>query len=290
MPPYDSRIDYQTTAPEANPTSLEGLGNVLRDLIPPGIHDIVDPVWDWTWKNVITNTAALGTANSLKNDPIHPTLASRQNLVRGKMIRYGSSTLTDTPGGGPQTIKYEKSAGTIEFNFLFQPPRIGMAWQVSDAGANQDVPDGEIAPIGTEAALDFVLFLDRTPEVLEGTMERGVLNDIYVLQRLLGAQGPSANDASTGPLVGEPIDIWIGGKNSFRWWARVESMSIDITAFTRTMVPLRAAVSLSMRRYQDLLAEAGQAYWTGKPEYVTGTGTEGAYTPPGTRQTGGSYS
>lgn len=230
------------------------------DLVPVGSFDPADPRYDWAyWQELRGGGPVPRTPNelpqqNLSNPPLHPTLASRQGLRRGSISRYANAKLEYPSDGGPPVIKYDRNQGVVFFRFGFNPDRIGLGWTVA---ADQTVPDMEETGrhyLAGHATVDFQLLIDRTAEVAEGTMERGVLNDLAVLQRMTGSKSKTNHQ---GIIFPTPLDFNFGGPNSFRMWGVIQHMSVDLTHYTPGMVPTRAVISMGVTRWADVSGFSG---------------------------------
>lgn len=231
--PYDSRATY---AP--------------ADIVQPGPYDPTDPKFGYFDPIPAMNKPA--PLENLANAPIHPTLMSRQKLTRGSIARYGAARLITNPDGSPPTIGYDRNQGAIIFRFGFNPDRVGIGWQVTNLNPSQATDTPDIGHLTGLATVDFQLLIDRTAEVAEGKMERGVLNDLHVLQRITGDK----SSTSQGLLFATPLDFNFGGPRSFRFWGVIQHMAVDMTHYTPDMVPTRAVISMGVSRWADVAGNA----------------------------------
>jgi hypothetical protein len=186
-----------------------------------------------------------------ENKKPHPSTMSRRKLHRGNISMYNDWTWLEQ-----STVKYNRSKGGVRFNFLFNPTRYGIAWSVNQElvdRALQDplgggTPDTTAMGPAGNASVDLQLLLDRQPEVNEGSLPEGVLHDLSILQLLT---------TDDGILRPQPVEVRTGAgiENHFRFIGMITSMNVDLTNFNEKMVPMRAAVSLNLVRYHDLMQQ-----------------------------------
>jgi hypothetical protein len=194
-------------------------------------------------------TTATGDTKWHENKKPHPSTMARRRLHRGSISLYN-----DWNWQGNNVI-YNRSKGGVRFNYLFNPSRIGVAWSVNneyldralqstEAGGTPDTTS--MGPEGN-AHVDIQLLLDRSPEVHEQSLPEGVLHDLGILQLLT---------MSNGLLHPQPVEVRTGQgvENNFRFVGMITNMSVDLTNFNEKMVPMRAAVSLNLVRFRDLMA------------------------------------
>lgn len=206
----------------------------------------------------------LGKQNT-RSDPnfrlSYPELSGMGHIRRGKIITLG-----------------EKNRKT--FNFLVNPSTIETSYGMS----NFDVTNRDgLDQVGLEhltdglLTLSFSLMLDRTYEVYKNNRQYtgGVLHDVLALEQVCGIpqdevkiSGPSMDDTTNarlrdlasshrasveaglkntlkGVIVRKYLRFLFGSKNAFSFDGYVSDLQVGYSHFSHTMVPTRAAVSIS---------------------------------------------
>lgn len=209
--------------------------------------DVLTPQWEFVdteWRS---------------NPPMHPSRSSRENLTHGYIRRYNDATVQEASVGGVNVIA-NRAAGGVQFNFAFNPSRMGLAWTMNSDMYNAALQDpggnvqGSVAPEGN-ASVDFQVLVDRFPETVEGTMP-GVLGDLMILEYVASAR-------RSGVLEAQPIELKFGGPGSFHMWGLMPSMGIELTHYSPSMIPMRAVVSFSLQRISrvhNVLAQDGTSH------------------------------
>lgn len=239
---------WDNVFPDSNPGStLPGPGGMLNGDSRPEGADVLTPEANYVdnqWRN---------------NPPIHPSSRSRYNLSRGYIRRYNDAQTQQSTAGSVNVLA-NKAAGGVQFNFTYNPSRMGFSWnaatdaypaQLQDPGSNVQ---GLIAPEGN-ASIDFQVLIDRFAETNEGTMP-GVLGDLMVLEYVASAR-------RTGVLESQPVELKFGGPGAFHMWGLIPTIGIELTHYNPKMIPMRAVVSFSMQRISrvhNVLAQDGTSH------------------------------
>lgn len=212
------------------------------------------------WRDRVT------TGNA--NEASHPDFAQSypEKSGMGSIVRGTLYTVIDRP--------------RRRFNFLVNPSDIQAQYGVTDALNFMDPESISSSNALAELAeglnsISFSIMLDRTYEEYYGrwTNRGGVLHDVRMLEKVAGIPethvetmaaldpmtvmnaGDSAgmrtskNDvenATTGLLTKKPLRAVFGASDAFSFDGFINSMSVQYTHFSRTMVPTRAGVSISM--------------------------------------------
>jgi hypothetical protein len=235
-----------------------------------------------------------GNANGRSSAAFIATNPYTGTLTRGKMI-----TLDDEP--------------RKTFHFLVNPSIITTSYGDSSIDVTDTSPGGSFMTEGVAAALDdgllglsFEILLDRTYEVYQrkSGYEAGVLHDIRALERVVGLSGggagatrsgvssdlfgasivgsliqSSVEETLSGVLVKKFIRFLFGSARSFSFDGYVSSMSVVYTHFSRTMVPMRAGVSIQASSIGNMGPQEGPmggSVWS--DPNADGIGTVGANT------------
>lgn len=152
-----------------------------------------------------------------------------------------------TPGStGPQP-------GRI--NFLFNPQQVGITHSMNPnvATGQAAIPD-QTAAMGTVYGIygstSFDLQFDRTFEVRYGRSTTGVYDDVAAFYKMLGVI--NSNGDPYGPLQQVQVQVYFGPVINMQGW--ISDFSVTYTAWSKTLVPIRAQVSVGMQLMQQALA------------------------------------
>lgn len=182
----------------------------------------------------------------------HPDYAGVQ---QGLLLRSSSSStigaITDPTSSGSSVPLPSDVPDSVKLRFLFNPSDYTMGYTPTDQlilnpGAAGDTVSAATLLGASTTTSQFNLLFDRTYEVFSGKAPSGVNIDTQVFTQLLGVPA----NGNGFPLF-LPVQLYLGGINALAFYGVISSSQITYTHFTKTMVPLRAAISISMTQWID---------------------------------------
>lgn len=217
-----------------------------------------------------TNPAYAGVQQGLLIRSTNTTIGTSTDITTGNAI--GTSAAT-APSGVSPTVKLRFLYNPSDYTISYSPTdSVIAATNANNSGADSSSASTLIGASTTTAS--FSLLFDRTYELnsainTPGSPDShltGVNVDTVVLQQLLGIP----LDGNGFPLY-LPVQLYLGGVNTLAFYGIITSAQVTYSHFSQTMVPLRAAVAISMQQWID----SSPSTAAGAPGQTTGI-----YSPP----------
>lgn len=207
-----------------------------------------------------------------QNRSFHPHLTGNPvqgNLRRGKLVRRDANN---------------RRVGLL--HFVFNPESVSYSYDINiDDIAVEDVGANDTPFLGPAITCSFSLVFDRTYEVLYDRNSPGVLDDVAVLEHILGSK--NVNGTTTAP-VGLPVSVYFGSDRSMSFGGIITGASVTMTHFTAEMVPVRLGMNITMLRMKEADSQVAQLSDTSQKgaddvlfNYGSGGGAQYTYTPSG---------
>ncbi|TKK84694.1 hypothetical protein FDA94_29205 [Herbidospora galbida] len=146
--------------------------------------------------------------------------------------------------------------GKYKLNFLFNPGGLSTsygletnlsfnimnAWDQRDQGRMRVLPNQH---------LNLSLLFDRTYEVYEGSIPKGVEIDMEVAKAVVGlyetVSGGTLSGSTTGIMLFAPVDIVLATTSPLKFFGVIESLSMNYTIFNYAQVPIRAQLDVGIK-------------------------------------------
>lgn len=176
----------------------------------------------------------------------------------GDQTYWRGAILRDVPFIGPSV------QSGYRVDFLFNPTTVSVSHNAGAVlSADQRSTDGNYVGGTGIGTLQFQLLYDRTYELTnryggaevlssEGAEVRGVLADVDAFYYVTGVYDDTAKGANAKqiqPMQSEPCMFYFGGLTSnaaLSYYGYVSALSIQYTHFTRSMVPQRCAIGVTV--------------------------------------------
>lgn len=228
----------------------------------PSIAQAFDP------HSKFANSSAFATTYT--NPPFDPRRYSTNpwyaGVQQGLLLRKGFGASGGTLGKSTSVVNPQNSQvlDSVKLRFLYNPSDFSESLTPSDTlfpnitGATGSTdPNDTASLIGqTTTTCSFNLLFDRTYELNQSfntagdpnsfSHKTGVYVDILAFKVLLGIPKDG-----NGMALFLPVRLILGGVNSPTFYGVITSASIAYSHFSVNMVPLRAAISISMTQWLD---------------------------------------
>lgn len=183
----------------------------------------------------------------LENRPIHRSLG-RGNPHRGKIYR-GKMVRREIPRADSGASDTGRVVGIL--HFVFNPTSVSFNYEIDpNAAVPYDEQENPGLPLlGPKTMCSFQLVFDRTYETLNGDSELGVLEDVAVLEHILGIS--TSEEGTISSAFQTVANVYFGNDNAMSFKGMFTGASVEMTHFTPTMVPIRLVMNISMMRTSE---------------------------------------
>lgn len=255
-----------------------GGGTSGGSALATGTPAIVNPadILASTADNVAAN-ATTDLPDPRNNKPFSPAFLG-QSVPGGTLggFRFNSTGNGTTQGGTqfPETnlvrggisemdLSGPRPRGPFQVFFMMNPQSISVNYQIqTDVAAAQSTDPAILAnqnyPVQNQG-VSFDLLFNRQYEVWQGGFggpsDIGCRWDVRAIERLMGLYDDKNSVKGLGKYeiggyapLGLPVIVVFGGPNSFQFQARINSLDIQYTRFSKDMIPTEAQVSISLLR------------------------------------------